>query len=290
MKNALSKILMVILLCAPLHLYAQEMTMEIITLQHRSTDDVVQILRPLVTPGGTVTGMTNQLIIKTTPENMAELKRVLESMDRTPRRLLISVRQDSAGMSHRQEQALSGKYSQGDVTTEIKESSHAHEGLVVSGRDDKGNVVRYRVQDTIADSNDQNSFRVQATEGYPALINVGQSIPVPNRTTYVTPNGVVVNDATEYVDATSGFYVLPRLNGDQVTLLVAPSLSKVAPGKAPVFDVQNVETTATGRLGEWLEIGGINQASSDNNRRIISSSNRQGQLSNTILIKVDEVK
>jgi hypothetical protein len=290
MKIATTRILLLILLCSPILVHAQEMTMEIITMQHRNTNDVIQILQPLVVPGGTVTGMNNQLIIKTTPENMAELKRVLESLDRTPRRLLISVRQDSAGITHRQEQALSGKYSQGDVTTEIKDPSHTHEGLVVSGRDDKGNVVRYRQQDTSATSSDQNSFRVQATEGYPAFINVGQSIPVPNSTTYVTPNGVVVNNATEYVDATSGFYVLPRLNGDQVTLQVAPTLSKASTGGMPVFDVQNVETTATGRLGEWLEVGGINQDSSGNNRRILSSSNRQGQLSNTIFIKVEEVK
>jgi len=290
MKDATAKILLLFLLCSPLLVHAQGMTLEVIPMQHRSADDVVQILQPLVAPGGTVTGMNNQLIIKTTPENMAELKRVLQSLDRSPRRLLISVRQNSAGITQGQEQALSGKYSAGDVTTEIKDPSRTREGLVISAQDEKGNVVRYRRQDSIADSNDQNSFRVQATEGYPAFINIGQSIPVPNRTTYVTPNGVVVSDATEYVDATSGFYALPRLNGDQVTVLIAPTLSKSSTGGMPVFDVQNVETTATGRLGEWLEIGGINQGSTGTDRRLLSSSGRQGQLSNTIFIKVDELK
>ena len=290
MKDATTKILLLILLCAPLLLHAEGMTLEVIPMQHRNTDDVVQILQPLVASGGTVTGIHNQRTIKTTPENMAELKRVLESLDRSPRRLLISVRQDNAGITQGHEQALSGKYSSGDVTTEIKDPSHTQEGLVISAQDEKGNVGRYRRQDSVAASSDQNSFRVQATEGYPAFINIGQSIPVQNRTTYVTPNGVVVSDATEYVDATSGFYALPRLYGDQVTVLIAPTLSKASTGGMPVFDVQNVETTATGRLGEWLEIGGINQGSSGNDRRLLSSSNRQGQLSNTIFIKVDELK
>ena len=290
MKDATTKILLLILLCSPLLLQAEGMTLEVIAMQHRSTDDVVQILQPLVVPGGTVTGMNNQLIIKTTPDNMAELKRVLESLDRSPRRLLISVRQNSAGITQGQKQALSGKYSAGDVTTEINDPSHTREGLVISAQDEKGNVVRYRRQDSITDSSDQNNFRVQATEGYPAFINIGQSIPVPNRTTYVTPDGVVVNDATEYVDATSGFYALPRLNGDQVTILIAPTLSKSSTGGMPVFDVQNVETTATGRLGEWITIGGINQDMDSSNRRILSSSSKQHQLSNSILIKVDEIK
>jgi len=289
MKEAIAGFLLIFLFGVTLPARAQEMKLEIITMQHRNTDDVVEILRPLVAPGGTVTGMNDQLIIKTTPENLAELKRVLESIDRQPRRLLISVRQDSTGVIHQDEQALSGKYSSGDATAEIKDH-HPPEGLVVAVRDEKGNVVRYRRLDSHFDSDDRNSFRVQATEGYPAFINIGQSIPVPNRTTYVTPDGVVVNDATEYVDATSGFYVLPRLNGDQVTLLVAPHLSKVSPGAAPVFDVQNVETTATGRLGEWIAIGGIDQVSSDNSRRILSSRDRESQLNNTILIKVDELE
>ena len=77
--------------------------MEIIPLQHRMTDDVVPILRPLVAPGGTITGMNNQLIIKTTPDNLAEIKNVLQSLDRSPRRLLITVKQDIGGQIHTQE-------------------------------------------------------------------------------------------------------------------------------------------------------------------------------------------
>ena len=290
MKAATAATLMFILACSPLLVQAENMTLEIITLQHRNTDDVVSILQPLVAPGGTVTGMNDQLIIKTTPENMAELKHVLASLDRTPRRLLISVRQDNAGMIRGQRQTLAGKFSGGDVTTEVNDPAPAQEGMAISAHDEKGNVVQYRRQDFQADASEQNSYRVQATEGFPAFISVGQSVPVPNSTTYVTPNGVVVNNATEYVDVTSGFYVLPRLNGDQVTLLVAPRQSKAATGGMPVFDVQNVETTATGRLGEWLEVGGINQGSSGKGYRTLSSSNREEQVNNSVFIKVDEMK
>lgn len=279
-----------LILCAVSFLaQATGMTLEVITLQNRNVHDVISILQPLVAPGGTVTGMNNQLIIKSTPENLAELKRVLAGIDQKPRRLLISVRQDSAGASYGREQAFSGRYSEGDVTAEVRDPSPAHEGLSVSARDEEGNVIRYRIQDSTATSSDQGTYRVQATEGYPAFIHAGQSIPLPSRTTHVTPQGVVVTDATEYVDATSGFYVLPRLNGDLVTLLVAPGLSKASAGAMPVFDVQNVETTATGRLGEWMQIGGINQSGSGSDTRLLSSSSRSGQISNTIFIKVDEL-
>ncbi len=56
------------------------MQLEVIPLQKRMVDEVIQIIRPLVAPGGTVTGMNNQLIIKTTPSNLAEIKQVLRKL------------------------------------------------------------------------------------------------------------------------------------------------------------------------------------------------------------------
>jgi len=268
--------------------WADEMVLEIIPLNHRLVDDVVPILKPLVTPGGTLTGMNNQLIIKSTPDNIADIKNVLSSLDKSPRRLLISVKQDIGGSFRQREQSISGRHDGGNVDVDIKDPG-PREGLVISGGDDD-TVVRYRVQDSTSSTDDRNTYTVQATEGYPAFISSGQSVPVSGRTTYVTPGGVVVNDSTEYVDASSGFYVLPRLSGDQVTLLVAPQLTRVSPGKAPVFDFQNVETTATGQIGEWIELGGINQQSTSSGRKILSSSSSSGSESRSILIKVTEIK
>ena len=131
---------------------------------------------------------------------------------------------------------------------------------------------------------------MQAVEGYPAFIHTGQLIPVSNHIAYVRPDGVTITRYTEYQDATSGFYVLPRLNGDQVTLLVAPRLTRVQPGSKPVFDTQAVETTANGNLGEWMRIGGIDQSFTRDSSRNLSSSSASGQQSNTILIRVDEIK
>lgn len=277
-------------LFSTLPVHAGNMSLEIIPLQHRMTDDVVDILRPLVAPGGTVTGMNNQLIIKTTPENLAELKRVIQSLDRTPRQLIISVRQDSGGRVESQRHSVDGRYSTGDVSVGAGVPHRGRDGLVISAEDEDGNIIRYQNRNSVTRSTDDNMFTVHATEGYPALINTGRSIPVPNRTAYATPGGVVVTDSVEYINADSGFYVLPRLNGNQVTLLVAPRLTRVAPGRAPVLDVKDVETTATGQLGEWIELGGINQNFRDSNRETLSSSNVSGNELHSVLIKVDEIK
>lgn len=267
---------------------AENMQLEVIPLQKRSVDDVIQIIRPLVTPGGTVTGMNNQLIIKTTPSNLAEIKQILSKIDYAPRRLMITVKQNVAGDSYLREDSLSGKYSSGDV--QIKTGrDHSNEGLSVSAGD-KDSHIRYRTLNSTSRADDRNTYRVQALEGQPAFINQGQSIPVYSPNTVITENGVVVNQSTEYYDVGSGFYVLPRLNGDQVTLLAATELSSIKPGHHATTRVQGLETTVTGRLGEWMELGGIDQSFNRERRQNLSSSNARGQELRSVLIKVDEIK
>ncbi|MEE9552117.1 MAG: secretin N-terminal domain-containing protein [Gammaproteobacteria bacterium] len=266
------------------------MTLEVIPLQYRMSNEVIPILKPLVAPGGTVTGMNNQLIIKTTPSNLAEIKTVLQSLDRSPRRLLITVKQNIDDRIQQQENSLSGKYSSGDISISNKDPGNSNEGLVISA-EENGKSIRYRTLNRDINIYDKNTFRVQATEGYPAYIQVGQSVPVSSSATIATPGGgIVIRDSVEYYDATSGFYVLPRLNGDRVTLFVAPRLSSVSPGSNPVFEIQNVETTAHGRLGEWIRVGGINQNFSGDSRQNLSSSNVQEQRSHSVLIKVEEIQ
>jgi type II secretory pathway component GspD/PulD (secretin) len=271
---------------------AESMVLEVIPLKHRTADDIIQILRPLMQPGGTITGMNNQLVVKTTPSNLEQIKAVLAKLDNSPRRLLIRVKQGVLANTKQQEQSLSGNIASGDVSVGVNDTGTGNrEGLVISGSDDQGNNIRYRGNETRSQSNEGNTFMVNATEGYPAYISIGQSIPVSSRTSYVTPGGgVTVNDGTEYINADSGFYVLPRLNGNRVTLLIAPRLTKVGPGRAPILDVQDVETTVTGHLGEWLDIGGLEQQSSSSGQGIASNSRQSDSQSRSVLIKVDEIK
>ncbi|NIN33736.1 MAG: hypothetical protein GWO08_04355 [Gammaproteobacteria bacterium] len=292
MKLLLSAWLFVICICLATQIAAGSMVLEVIPLKHRTADDIIQILRPLVQPGGTITGMNNQLVVKTTPANLEQIRAVLAKLDNSPRRLLIRVRQGILANTKQQEQSFSGNIASGDVSVGVNGTgTGSREGLVISGSDDQGNNIRYRGNETRSQSNEGNTFMVNATEGYPAYISIGQSIPVSSRTSYVTQGGgIAVNDSTEYINADSGFYVLPRLNGNRVTLLIAPRLTKVGPGRAPILDVQDVETTVTGHLGEWLDIGGLEQQSSSSGQGIASKSRQSNSQSRSVLIKVDEIK
>lgn len=282
------KLIISIALLLPQLLLAGDMQLKIIPLQNRLANDVVNIIRPLLIPGGTVTGMNNQLIIKTTPENLAEIKQILKSIDHAPRKLMISVKQNIDGNINIHENSITGSYTSKNVKINTGEDL-SHEGLSIS-TGNKDLDIRLRTLEKISNIDDKNTFKVQTLEGRPAFINQGQSIPINSTTTFINGQRVVVNQSTDYHEVRSGFYVLPRLNGNKVTLLATTDLSSVKSGYQPSSNVQSVETTVTGRLGEWMELGGIEQNFNQNNRQNSSSSHQHGQESRTILIKVDEVK
>ena len=49
----------------------------------------------------------------------------------------------------------------------------------------------------------------------------------------------------------------PQLAGDTVTLQVSPQHDTPGRYGRGSSDVQRVETTVSGRLGEWIDIGGV---------------------------------
>ena len=55
----------------------------------------------------------------------------------------------------------------------------------------------------------------------------------------------------------TGFYVLPRVRGENVVLEVSPYKSSRTGTSRDNVDTQSAHTTVTGRIGEWIPIGGV---------------------------------
>lgn len=279
-------LLLALLLSGPA---AAQMQLEVIPLNYRTVDDVIPVLRPLLDPGGTITGMNNQLIVKTTPQNLEEITEVLRTIDRKLRRLMIAVRQDRGFRSKDIEQSISGRGTPGDVTIEQDETRPNRGGLTTTIGDEDEDYARHRIVAGDAQSDDQAGFRVQGIEGQPAFIQAGTSVPIQYRTLTTGPGYSTYQDAVEYRDATSGFYVVPQLHGDQVTLLVSPFMSDVIPGRVPSFEIQNVETTAMGRLGQWISLGGIDTRRRDSSRELVGAGQSGSYENRNIQVMVTEI-
>lgn len=266
--------------------------LEVITLQHRNVEEILPIVRPLLDKDGVASGMNNQLILRTSPRNIAEIRKLLQSIDTAPRRLRITVLQNVDSETMQRLTEVSGSVGSGRVRATVPGSGN-NEGLTVEGGQG-ANQVRGRFYSTRSLADDKKQQQVMVLEGNRALIRTGQSVPVPQRQVVQSPWQTNVIDSTQYRDVTSGFYVLPRVSGDRVTLEVTAQNDALAPdataGAAPTTQVQNVITTVSGRLGEWLVLGDISQQGGDDSSTVSSHTTSSKQERRNILLKVEEVE
>jgi hypothetical protein len=269
---------------------AEKQVLEVIQLGYRQAEDVLPMLRPLLAPGGTITGMKNQLVVRTTPSNLAELKQVLGTVDAAPRRLMISVRQTSGMDVSRDSASVQGSVGVGDnarVTLPKKPGAAGEPGVSVqSGRTRvEGNVVSSQ-----SARNDQVTQSVQVLEGSPAFIRAGQSAVVPGTQVIDTPSGRRIIQGAQTVDASTGFYVTPRVSGDRVNLEISTSRERLRNPATGAVSGQQVSTVVSGRLGEWIEIGGTTQSMEREQGEILGRSRDARRDDSRVLLKVDEIQ
>jgi type II secretory pathway component GspD/PulD (secretin) len=243
---------------------AAQHALEIIPLRHTTVDQVLPALRPLLEPGGTLTGQQSQLIVRASPGNVAEIRRVLEAIDRPSRRLQILVRFDDSGEAARQ-------------------------GIEASGRiGNRGSDVEVRAQDSRSAREERVDQRVLAVDGGRAYISTGQSRPVMQRQRIQTPAGVVAQDTFVVQEAITGFEVVPRVSGDRVTLDIAPQRQSFD-GQGGVQG-QRLTTSASGRLGEWFELGAIVASGLRDERGLAGSRSSSSSESRRVWVRVEEIR
>lgn len=213
-------------------------SLEVIDLRHTTAEQVLPALRPLLEPGGVLTGQRSQLIVRTSPANLAELRRALEALDAPARRLVISVRFAGEAAEQRTELGVDARVS------------------------DRGSRIEARAAQSRSAGAERIDQRIQVLEGSRARIVTGSSRPLQLR------DGAVIQDIA------TGFDVIPRVAGDGVLLEIAPQREAAGTVTRGSVQVQRASSTIRTRLGEWVELAGIDDASS--RRRI--------------WVKVDEVR
>lgn len=229
-------------------------SLEILSLRYRTAEQVIPVLRPLLEPGGSLTGQGNQLIVRTSARNLADLRSALEAIDRAQRRLTISVRYDAAGTSSRS-------------------------GIGVSNQG-------VRIVDSRGGGEERIDQRVQVLEGGRATIASGQSRPISQRQVIRTPTGTVVQDTTTMQDTATGFEVVPRIVGRDVILEIAQQ--REVPMQGGMVQGQRTATTVTAPLGEWVEIGGADTSVSRDGSTILSAGQSQASAARRVFVRVDE--
>lgn len=255
--------------------------LEVIPLQHRTAEEMIPVLKPMLPREASITGVRGQLVVRTTPANLAELKRILASIDVAPRRLMITVAQHAAA---------DGRARGAEVSGSVRADDHVR--FSAGGARREG--VQARVYDSRSLDNATVTQTVQALEGRTAYVQVGRSVPVRDRqVTRSIVGGRVVEhtlDGVDYRNANTGFLVTPRLAGDRVTLELSPQREVFVEPRRGSVDVQRVTTTVSGRLGEWIEVAALSEARGSDRGELLGRAGDMRSDSRSVLLKVDEIR
>ena len=228
---------------------------EIVPLSFRTSADMLPMAQDFIGKEGQVSAYGNQLIINADQRKIDELKALIAQLDTQPKRLLITVDTNETNF-------------QGD------------QGYSVNG----AKPSQTRIINHSTDSRDGGIQQVQASEGTPALIQVGQSVPLISSQTDSYGD---LRSQTEYRNVTQGFYVTASVTGDIVHLAISTNRDRMSQERPDVVNVQSTDTTVTGRLGEWILLAGMNGQTQADKQAMTRSYSTQSRNDMTLRVKVD---
>jgi len=258
---------------------AQAQEMQVIELRHRLATDVIPIVQPLLEPGGVITGMDGMLFVRTSPANLAQIRQAVEVLDRQPRQLLVTVGQGTVTSADTSSVRGSATIGGGDVQVGVNRPPGTEPGASV------------RVDDRSQRADLSNVSSVRALEGMETFIATGQSVPVT--TTQVTRGwgGTVTQQSTEFRLASTGFYATVRVSDERVTIEISPQQQRLRTSArgGPVVETAGVVTTVSGRLGEWLALGAVQESSTSGTGGLLDWGRQSGSSQYSAWIKVDEI-
>ena len=217
---------------------------QVITLQNRTSADLLPVAQNFIGKDGNVTVYGNQLIVEAPAQKIQGLEDLLSQLDTPARRLLITVDTSDTNLP-----------------------------------DSNSNT---RVYSTA--SRDGGVQQIQATEGVPALIQTGQSIP---QTSTQTDAYGRLSAQTTYRTVTRGFYITASVTGETVHLAISTNRDRMSQEQPDVVNVQSTDTQVSGPLGQWITVAGIsgqNLAGQQGQTRTYSTQSRDDM---TLRVKVD---
>lgn len=266
MKSLLRFVLCSLLLVSSLQASAE---IRVIQLQQRSDHDMIRLLQPLLEPNERIAGNGQQLILSADSGRLDELEQLIARLDTPLRRVLITL--DESGSRFGSEQSI-----------ETRGRIRGREGEIRFGQPGPGgNRVDIRHYSTNENSDGLRS--VQTLEGNAAFIQTSQLIPQQQWT--INRYGRPVMHTTQR-ELSQGLYVTPSIQGSTVTLELSTQNDRLARYDSRIVEQSSLSTRVTGQLGQWIELGGINQNSQQQSSGILSGGKSYSNENNSLRIKV----
>lgn len=258
---------------------------EILTPQHVTVEQALPALRPLLAPGGAISGYNGKIMVRTDPRNLEEIRAALAAIDAPAARLLVSVRRQGESASQRSGAEVGGSVGGGDVRA----------GRVPSGTDSSriefrsgSSRVELGGESRSSAGSSQASQQVQTVDGGQAYIQAGVSVPVALTQVLIQPGGARVVQGAVFRDLGSGFYARPQVMGERVRIDISPNSAQPI-GASGAARVEQLSATIEGPLGEWIPLGGSRAASQGAQSGWLQQGSQAGSSETSLWLKVDRL-
>jgi hypothetical protein len=257
----------------------QAETLEAIPLQYRLAEELLPILQPLLPPDAALTGAGDVLLVRADAATQQQVRDAVATLDRPPRQLLITVGQATTGTTTATSARGSATIGTGDVQVGVNRPPGPDAGARV----------------TVQAGRDQVELRdissVRALEGREVWIALTTSRPFTSTSTiHGGRHGVTQVHTVGRQDAQTGFLAIPHLRGDLVMLEISPSQQQLGTRGDAGIETRALTTTVSGRLGEWIELGGISTSGTDGTTGLITWGQRSELTQYSAWVKVEEVR
>ncbi|RMN13707.1 MULTISPECIES: secretin N-terminal domain-containing protein [Pseudomonas syringae group] len=221
---------------------------EVVPLNYRTSADLLPVAKSFIGADGTVSAYGNQLIVNAESRKIEELRALIAQLDTAPKRLLISV----------------------DTSDTATRNSNGSQVIEYGTASREGGVQQ-----------------IQTSEGTPALIQIGQSVPLTSSST--DAYGYSQNN-TEYRNVTQGFYVTASVTGDTVHLSISTNHDRMSQERPDTIKVQSTDSQVNGRLGEWITLASNSDQSVADQRGIAQRYSTQGRNDMVLRVKVETLE
>ena len=237
-----------------------------------------------------VTGQGFQVFVRTTAENLEQIKQMINKLDVAAKLLQISVFQGNDRDLRALSMEGSAKYQDSNANVSIGSTGNTSRGGDVHLSTRGGSATSHTLS-TRGRLSDNPIHTLRVTENTQGYIETGESIPYfsAGGGWFSGRRGFIGGDV-DYKDVTTGFYVLPRVHGEQVILDVSPFKQSQSKTRGGDINTQSASTQITGKLGQWLAIGGTTEQVQRSSSSIGTSHSTQSRNNESIWIKADLVQ
>lgn len=252
-----------------------EQVVEVIGVYYRPASEIQPLLLPLLEDADKVVANGDSLIVKTNPGRLQIIANLIRKLDTPLNNLLITVIQSHDLTA---ENLNAGVDFDINIPFDANGEPTPHWNSRIYGQGSKIHRTK----------GIQNTQTIRTTDGATAHIQAGQSVPVTNYQIFPGGYGYPgVTQSTQYIEATTGFAVTPRLVGQQVILDVSPWSDRF--NRNGDIQTQEAQTSIRANLGEWVDLGGVDESGQSSANGLFAYRRQTSQSNLHILVKVDVI-